>query len=96
MIKLSEKLNLLNWNTIIKSLPGYSILQTLEWGEVKSKYGWRSEHFVWKDPTGKIEAAALILLREIEIPIIQKRIVTIYIHRAHYWIGRGKIFEKMF
>ena len=34
MIKQNEKLNKSKWNAIIKNLPGVSILQTWEWGEV--------------------------------------------------------------
>lgn len=79
MIKIKEKRDLSNWNNIIKSLPGFSILQTREWGDVKSKYGWLSEHFIWKDPTGKTEAAALVLSKEIKLPIIQKKFITIYV-----------------
>jgi len=79
VIKQSEILNKSKWNTIIKDLPGVSILQTWEWGEVKSKYGWRSEQYIWRDQSGKINAAALILIKEINVPIISKKLRTIYI-----------------
>jgi peptidoglycan pentaglycine glycine transferase (the first glycine) len=79
VIKLTTKKDLSNWNLIIKSLPGFSILQTREWGDVKSKYGWFSEHLIWKDSTGKIKAAANVLSKELKLPIIQKKFVTIYI-----------------
>jgi peptidoglycan pentaglycine glycine transferase (the first glycine) len=91
VIKLSGNKELSNWNDIIKSLPGYSILQTREWGNVKSKFGWHSEYLVWKDPTGKIEAAALVLSKEVRLPIIQKKFVTIYVPQGPLfdWSGKG-------
>ena len=79
MINQSEMLSKLEWNTAIKELPGVSILQTWEWGAVKSKYGWRPEHYIWRDQAGKINAAALILIREISVPVTSKKLRTIYI-----------------
>ncbi|MDO9547268.1 MAG: peptidoglycan bridge formation glycyltransferase FemA/FemB family protein [Pelolinea sp.] len=91
MIKLNKKKDLSNWNTTITSLPGYSILQTREWGAVKSKYGWHSDHLIWRDSAGKIEAAALVLSREIRLPIIQKKFITIYIPQGPLfdWSNEG-------
>jgi peptidoglycan pentaglycine glycine transferase (the first glycine) len=79
VIKLNNEHDLSNWNTIIKSLPGFSILQTREWGKIKTLYGWTSAHFIWRDSSGKIEGAALLLSREIQIPFTKKKLLTIYI-----------------
>jgi peptidoglycan pentaglycine glycine transferase (the first glycine) len=79
VIKLIDKQELSKWNSIIESLPSYSILQTREWGYIKSLHGWSPTYFVWKDPTGKVEGAALILSREFQIPLIKRKLTTIYI-----------------
>jgi peptidoglycan pentaglycine glycine transferase (the first glycine) len=53
------------WNELIASLPGAHILQTRQWAEVKSAYGWTPLPQVWKDGTGKVQAAALVLERTV-------------------------------
>ena len=52
------------WNHIISQFEGSTILQTWEWGKIKSKYGWKQDYYVKEDAFGKPEAAALILSRE--------------------------------
>ena len=64
-----------NWDVIISQLPDPHFLQTYEWGEVKSKYGWVPYYAVWTEdgkfsvssnyqlPVTKVVAAALILKR---------------------------------
>jgi len=81
-------------------MPGVSILQTWEWGEVKSKYGWRPEQYIWRDQSGKINAAALILIKEISMPVISKKFRTIYIPQGPLldWSNtslRGKVLDDI-
>ncbi len=38
-----------SWNTIISQLPNPHFLQTFEWSQVKSKYGWDPTYLVWLD-----------------------------------------------
>ena len=78
-LKLLEKEHLGRWNELIVSLPGYSILQTKQWGEVKSKFGWEQKHYIWQDENGKAHAAALILIRVQKVPLLSWEINTIYI-----------------
>jgi peptidoglycan pentaglycine glycine transferase (the first glycine) len=52
------------WNRIISQFEGSTILQTWEWGEIKSKYGWKQDYYVKENVFGKPVAAALILSRE--------------------------------
>ncbi|HSM71476.1 MAG TPA: peptidoglycan bridge formation glycyltransferase FemA/FemB family protein [Anaerolineales bacterium] len=42
-----------NWNSIISKLPNPHFLQTYEWGQVKTKYGWEPIYLVW-DQEGKM------------------------------------------
>ena len=79
MINQSDIFSKSEWNALIKNLPGFSVLQTWEWGAVKSKYGWKPERYIWRDEFGKVNAAALILVREKTIPILNMSFRTIYI-----------------
>ena len=54
-----------DWNQIIASLPRAHILQTREWGEVKSEYGWRPNSYLWKNDQNQVLAAAMVLERTV-------------------------------
>jgi lipid II:glycine glycyltransferase (peptidoglycan interpeptide bridge formation enzyme) len=56
-----------DWNERIVGLPGASILQTRQWAELKSQYGWESIYRVYQDPNGQLEAAALVLVRSVRL-----------------------------
>ena len=73
---MSEK----NWNKILNSLPGTHVLQTSQWAEVKSNYGWRPHYLVWHQVDDRlvldkftndnpmefsVQAAALVLERKV-------------------------------
>ena len=53
------------WNEIISQLPEPHFLQTWEWAQVKAKYGWIPMPFVWRDDSGNILAATMILKKKI-------------------------------
>ena len=68
------------WNKTILSLPDPHLLQTAQWAELKSKFGWRPYYLMWRRNGGDIEliisqsgdlyianptAAALVLERRI-------------------------------
>ncbi len=71
-----------NWNEIAKQFSPASLLQTWEWGEVKSHYGWKVEHKTWIDDKNAIRAAAMILKREQRIPIIGSCIRILYVPKG--------------
>lgn len=48
------------WNALVASLPHSHILQSWEWGDFKSHYGWRARRWVWNEG----QAAAQVLTRE--------------------------------
>ena len=79
MIKVSEVENRVDWNKAVRNLPGHSILQTWEWGQVKSAFGWDPRYFVWRNSSNLIVSAALILVREIRMPVLSTKIKTVYI-----------------
>ena len=45
------------WNALIATLPGVHLLQTWEWGQFKSRWGWTPRYFLNEDCT----AATLVL-----------------------------------
>jgi lipid II:glycine glycyltransferase (peptidoglycan interpeptide bridge formation enzyme) len=47
------------WNALAAALPGAHILQSWEWGEIKSRYGWRAQRLRWEGG----RAAAQVLTR---------------------------------
>ena len=53
------------WDAAIARLPGAHVLQTREWAEVKQAYGWHPLPQAWRDPSGQVEAAALVLERTV-------------------------------
>ena len=65
------------WNEIIAGMPHPHLLQTWEWGEVKSQFGWTPFHKVW-EADGKVTAAALVLERTINLGGLSARL------RMHY------------
>jgi lipid II:glycine glycyltransferase (peptidoglycan interpeptide bridge formation enzyme) len=56
------------WNNFVAASPNSSILQSYEWGELKSYFGWKPIRIVLEDE-GKIMAGISILKRE--IPLIR-------------------------
>jgi lipid II:glycine glycyltransferase (peptidoglycan interpeptide bridge formation enzyme) len=65
------------WNEIVSSLPAPHILQSWEWGEIKSQFGWQAFHKVWEE-SGQVVAAALVLERSINLGGMAARL------RMHY------------
>lgn len=70
------------WNEEISALPGAHFLQTWEWGQFKAIYGWKPIHRVWRNPEGKVNAAALILARTVKLGGIGPRFKVLYVPRG--------------
>ena len=82
-----------SWNSILTSLPNPHFLQTYEWGQVKSKYGWKPLYALWTSD-GKFTivdepdhlaqnrdgclAAALILKRQVLNKGFARRLSVLY------------------
>jgi peptidoglycan pentaglycine glycine transferase (the first glycine) len=49
------------WNQLISNLPNPHFLQTYEWGQVKSQYGWTPFYAVWTDD-GKLHISTSLQL----------------------------------
>ena len=59
------------WNEAVRKLPGASILQTWEWGKVKSEFGWQPYYLLWEDASGQPLAAALVLIRPLMLSVLK-------------------------
>lgn len=55
------------WNSLIKTFPVPQLLQTWEWGEIKSNVGWKAHFKTWEGENGVIDAAAMILERTVRL-----------------------------
>jgi len=51
------------WNTALGTLDGGQLLQSWQWGELKSKYGWKPARILWIDDSQTPIAAAQLLYR---------------------------------
>ena len=47
------------WNRIVAGLPGAHVLQSWEWAQVKSQYGWQPYYLVWQFAGGQVAPASL-------------------------------------
>jgi peptidoglycan pentaglycine glycine transferase (the first glycine) len=69
------------WNEMIASLPLPHLLQTWEWAQVKSKYGWKALPFTWQ-ADGLPVAAAMVLKRTISVGGFGARLSVLYIPKG--------------
>src|SRR3972149_2138229 len=68
------------WNALISALPHSHLLQSWEWGEFKSRYGWTPRRFAWIDSNGRVVAAAQILRRS--LPNFQLPVSILYVPKG--------------
>jgi len=79
LLNISE---LTHWNEHIQHLPGAHALQTREWADVKTKFGWTPNPLLWQSESGEVNAAALILQRSIPIRPFQLNLSVMYAPRG--------------
>jgi peptidoglycan pentaglycine glycine transferase (the first glycine) len=71
-----------SWNAIIAKFPGAHCLQTWEWGQVKSHFGWQPAPKIWREQSGEIVAAALVLQRVLPIRGLAARLRLLYVPKG--------------
>ena len=71
-----------NWDALIATLPEPHLLQTKEWGQLKSQFGWWPMHKLWQDGDGRVQAAALILERTIPIGGFADQLRVLYVPKG--------------
>ncbi|MBC8505132.1 MAG: peptidoglycan bridge formation glycyltransferase FemA/FemB family protein [Anaerolineales bacterium] len=69
------------WNKIIVTFPEPHLLQSWQWGEVKSKFGWETAYKIWGDEQ-KPDAAALVLQRTIPIAGFAAKLRVLYVPKG--------------
>ena len=74
----NDSFNALAWNELVGQLPHCSILQSWQWGDIKSRHGWQRYFLVWK-LDGAVQAAALVLMREQKITSFFPAIRIMYV-----------------
>jgi len=78
--------NAAEWNNLIASSPNPHLLQTWEWSQVKSKYGWVPIPVVWygqpSTVNGQPKAAAMVLKRRIPVRGFAARLNILYIPKG--------------
>ncbi len=70
------------WNRGLMRLPKAHILQTWEWGEIKSAYGWQPYPLVWREGNGQVRAMALVLRRSLRIGKMPMSLSVMYVPRG--------------
>ncbi len=78
------------WDEVIAQLPQAHALQTWEWGEVKSQFGWEPNYLTWEDPFGRIAAAALVLMKAISFRGHKSQFNVMYVPKGPLldWVDR--------
>ena len=84
-----------DWNQIIRQFSPTSLLQTWEWGEIKSRYGWAVDYKTWQDDQQRVKAAALILKREQRIPILGTKLKILYVPKGPLLDWQAPIRERV-
>jgi lipid II:glycine glycyltransferase (peptidoglycan interpeptide bridge formation enzyme) len=70
-----------NWNQIIAALPDHHLLQTQEWAQLKSQFGWQAATKIWGDHTNP-DAAALILYRTVTVAGLGPKLRVMYLPKG--------------
>jgi lipid II:glycine glycyltransferase (peptidoglycan interpeptide bridge formation enzyme) len=66
------------WDELIAHLPHPHLLQTWEWAQVKTRYGWDPSPLVWRGPAGEVQAAAMLLKRRLRLAGVNARLGVFY------------------
>ncbi len=70
------------WNHQLLELANPHVLQTWQWGLVKSEFGWQSYPTLWKDSNGNVVAAAMVLVRKVSLKGLTSPIGVMYIPKG--------------
>ena len=70
------------WNQLVLQLPHHHLLQSWQWGALKSRYGWEAERVAWLDENGQPLAAAQLLHRSTSLNPLPLRFSLSYCPRG--------------
>ena len=66
------------WNSILSQLPNPHILQTNEWGNLKTRMGWKPIHFLYPSGSETPTALTLLLKRQLNFGKLSTRYCILY------------------
>lgn len=66
------------WNGLIAQLSKPHLLQSGQWAQAKAAFGWDAHYRTWRNKSGVIEAAALLLQRTVRLPILGTQLSMFY------------------
>jgi len=81
-MEVAENLLPETWNGLIESLPGAHILQTGEWGQLKSSFNWQPSQYLWRNVDGEPAAGALVLERSVAFPVLPLQTRVLYVPKG--------------
>lgn len=70
-----------SWDKLLGAFPEPHVLQTREWGQIKSQYGWQPMYKIWQEGD-KIFAAAMILMRTVQLGFLPVRWRVMYVPKG--------------
>ena len=77
------------WNRVIATFPNAHVLQSDQWGQVKSRVGWEVEQLVWNEGgqragelPGQMGAVALVLKRKLPMRGFADRLNVLYVPKG--------------
>lgn len=70
------------WDGILAGFPDAHLLQTWEWAQVKSGFGWEPLPTVWHDKDGLPAAAAMVLARKLSIGGLSAGLRVMYVPKG--------------
>jgi len=92
------EVNAETWNALISSFPHTHILQTWEWGQIKSAFGWKPGYKIWRDESNHPVAAAMVLERVISLRRLALPLRVMYVPKGPLlanWEDH-RLFERVF
>lgn len=70
------------WNEKLASFQKAHVLQTVQWGQIKTSVGWKPDYKAWKDSQGKTVALAMILKRSLKLSRLIPEIEILYVPKG--------------
>jgi lipid II:glycine glycyltransferase (peptidoglycan interpeptide bridge formation enzyme) len=70
------------WNNYLLQMSEPHVLQTWQWGLLKSEFGWQAFPTIWQDLAGEVVAAALVLVRRIAFKGLTSPLGVMYVPKG--------------
>ncbi|MBN1536554.1 MAG: peptidoglycan bridge formation glycyltransferase FemA/FemB family protein [Anaerolineales bacterium] len=70
-----------SWDGILRAFPDSHVLQTREWAQIKSQFGWQSMYKIWREE-GQVFAAAMILMRTVQLGFLPIKWRIMYVPKG--------------